>query len=135
MVLDPKRILAAEAKNVAFICRMCRHWYEGEDLGLVDVEGDQICSAQGKCGSPVGGRSFEAYSGPLAGYLTHYCYLCGKHHPEKALEPKVAGAQKIGCCDQCFENEVKQIAVRQTGRKIIFQSAEKAGPEKFEAVQ
>jgi hypothetical protein len=134
-MLDPKRILDAEAKNVAFVCRMCTRWYEGEDQGLADVEGDTMCASTGKCGSPIGGKSFEEYNGPLAGYLTHYCYLCGKQHPEKALEPKVPGAQKIGCCDHCFENEVKQLAVRQKGRKIIFATAEKLGPEKFEATQ
>ena len=133
-MLDPKRVKDAEAKGVAFICRMCIRWYEGEDQGLLDVDGETRCAAKGRCSSPIGGGVFEEYSGPLAGYLTHNCYICGASNPEKALEPKMVGTRRIGCCADCFDNQVKKLAERPVGRKIIFTTAKRAGPEKFEAI-
>jgi len=132
-MLDPKRMIEAEIKNVAFICRMCERWYRGEDMGLVDVEGDQVCDATGTCGSPVSGDDFDEYEGPLKGYLDKYCYICGKSKPEKVLVAKVGGAQKIGCCNHCFENEVKQLAVREAGEKIVFLPGKGLESRKYEA--
>lgn len=134
-MLDPKRILKAEADGVAFVCRMCTRWYQGEDMGLVDVEGDQRCATIRNCGSPIGGKCFHDYDGPLKGYLANYCYVCGKSHPQKALKPNIPDSQPIGCCDYCFENVVQKLALRQPGRRIIFTTAERAGPDRFEARQ
>jgi len=133
-MIDPKRVAESEAKGLAFVCRLCERWYEGEDLGLEDVEGDAVCASKDGCCSPISGGSFHKYRGPLEGHLAKYCYVCGKENPEKALEAQMAGGKRVGCCDSCFENVVKRSAKRQPGRKIIFTTEKRAGPDQFDAI-
>lgn len=125
-MIDHKRLKKATADGVAFICRMCVNWYKGEDMGLTDDDGNRICASEGHCGSPISGKSFGEYDGPLKGHLARYCYICGKPNPEKALEAKVFGSQRIGCCNYCFENEVKRIAKRQLERRVVFSKGEES---------
>ena len=111
-MIDPKRLMKAKAEGIAFLCRMCVHWYTGEDLGLKDKDGDPVCTHVGKCGSPVVGLCFEGYTGPLEDVLKKYCYICGVIYPQKALSSKYNQDRRVGCCNDCFENRVKNISVR-----------------------
>jgi hypothetical protein len=119
-MLDPKRIMAAESKGVAFVCRMCTRWYEGEDRGLTDDDGDARCNSSGKCYSPIKGGSFDEHDGPLAGHLDKYCFMCGKRNPEHALEAQTLNAKRVGCCSECLLI-VQKTAIRDAGRNIKFQ--------------
>jgi len=134
-MLDPARIVEAQTKGVVFVCRMCTRFHEGADLGLKDEEGDVICTAHKTCGSPLSGKSFQEYEGPLKNYLVNYCYICGKYRPEHALEPKVSGAKRIGCCTDCLNNVVKKVTPRPEGRRVVFTTAKRAGPDQFEVLQ
>jgi hypothetical protein len=131
-MLDEKRIRKAESEGICFVCRMCERWYRGEDLGLKNALGDKACAANDGCGSPVGGKSFHEYKGPLEGYLFKHCFMCGTDTPEYRLKPKVFGAQKIGCCKGCLE-VVKRRAVNRTDQRVILRSEKAAGPVEYEA--
>lgn len=132
-MLDEKRVRLAAVSNVAFVCRMCTLWYLGEDLGLKDAEGGHVCASNGKCGSPISGKSFEEYDGPLKGNLVSYCYLCGQTKPGKALAPNKPDAPRIGCCNNCFENEVKHLMIRQAGKGISLKKID--GNKKYEVLK
>jgi hypothetical protein len=118
-MLDGKRIALAKAKGIGFLCRMCVHWYEGEDRGLQDEAGREQCSST-ICGSPVSGKDFPDYKGPLGNQLTLYCFLCGKEGPQQALRPKVAGGRQIGCCDKCLKIVEQRVAAGSGIRVMVY---------------
>lgn len=137
MTLDLKRMMEAEAHGVAFICRMCANWYKGEDLGLKDIDGDSVCTEVGRCKSPIGGGGFEHYKGPLSlgSNMLGYCYICGKTGPEKALQASEDGARKVGCCNACYEREIRRLhsVSKNENTRILF--TRKESQEKFEVKQ
>jgi hypothetical protein len=128
-MLDEKRLLAAKMEGVAFICRMCVRWYQGEDMNLRDARGDKMCAATSDCGSPISGDSFQSYSGPLDGSLGKFCYVCGKKNPEHALSCNVDNASRIGCCKECLEGTVKKMALQ----NVVFKP--QMATDKFEVIQ
>lgn len=53
-----------------WVCRMCEH------LASAMENGQDNCG-RADCGSPIRGKSFPFYKGPLAGNLSKYCFVCG----------------------------------------------------------
>jgi hypothetical protein len=132
-MLDAKKIQDAMATGLSFICAMCKHWHAGVDAGLMDAEGNPVCMHSKVCFSPLSGGSFEYYDGPMEFNAFRFCYICGKV-ADKAIEPQVPNAKRVGVCSRCFEEVVKKSARRALGRRIIFTTAERAGPDKFSEV-
>jgi len=129
-MLDKNRILMTRAQGVCFVCSLCQRWYEGEDQGLEDQVGETRCAAKNGCCGPVWGGYFQEYTGPLAGYLHKYCYLCGQ---DATHAIKVKGiALPIGICKK-HAVEIKQVTAREDPHGIVIVVAEeKADPDRFE---
>lgn len=134
-MLDDRRVAKAIPTGLVYVCCLCERWYEGEDKDLKTLDGVPRCNSTGQCGSPVDGKSFDEYRGPMKGYLLKYCYVCGIENPEKALEPKVSGAQKVGCCLKCLDNIVKHQAMKDPRRRVTFVSNKRAGPNRYSEVK
>ena len=130
MILDKNRILMARTQGVCFVCSLCQRWYEGEDRGFTDVIGDTRCASKNGCCGPVWGGSFLEYTGPLAGYLHKYCYLCGK---DASHAVRAKGIQvPIGLCKE-HAVEIKHLTAREDPHGIVIIIAEdKADPDRFE---
>ena len=132
-MLDEKRVQESMQNGLAFICASCKYWHLGVDVGMKDADGDAACMWHLECKSPIAGGSFDHYEGPMSGSLDKFCYVCGKI-AERALVPQVFGAKRIGCCVECLENIVKKKAIQQPGKKVLFTTAKRAGPDKFEEI-
>jgi len=129
-MLDKERILRAKVEGICFICRLCELWYMGEDRELKDDFGRKRCAATNGCGSPLAGKSFHEYRGPLNNRLERYCFMCGADSTV-ILQPKVANSKRIGCCERCVD-KMKEHTAGQLGPTIVFVSEEVAEPNKFD---
>lgn len=115
--------------GIAFVCTTCKHWQEGADKGMVDSDGDPVCSRSSSCRGPLSGGSFEQYHGPLNGYMAKFCHVCGTM-ATKAISPK-GDDSRVGVCDACLE-VIKGLAPAVPGKKIVFTTAKRAGGDKYE---
>jgi hypothetical protein len=119
----------AREKGVAFLCATCTRWAEGVDKGIMNRDGEQVCSRSQSCHGPLSGGSFEEYDGPIRGYLAKFCHVCGCH-ATKAISPKGVES-RIGVCDSCLAM-LRGLTPSIPGRKIVFTTANRAGDDKYE---
>lgn len=119
----------ARSKGVAFLCATCTRWAEGIDKGMSDADGDQICASAHSCHGPLEGGGFEEYDGPLQGYLSKFCHVCGGS-ATKAIAPKGVD-RRVGVCNACLEM-LRGLTPSIPGRKIVFTIAKRVGENKYE---
>jgi hypothetical protein len=128
-MIDKDKVAKARSQGLVFACAMCTKLHEGHDNGLMG------CSSTRDCGSPIDGFSFDDYDGPLKGYLSGFCYVCGEKNPEYALEPvgketSMDVSSRVGCCKNCFEKVVQRhVKAREQERKISFLKVDSEGRE------
>lgn len=69
------KVAEARAKGVGFVCANCLKFWRGTADG-----GDQCEAAKSnkECGGPLVGLGFPEYEGPLAGYVSNFCFACGE---------------------------------------------------------
>lgn len=126
----------ALAQGFVFICSMCSRLHRGDGKGLFGRKNGQVKCTSKTCKSPLNGGSFDDYSGPLLGRLHEYCFVCGKEQPELAVGGALSPISRVGCCRVCLE-EIRGKAVDKSigGKKILWTTAGRVGPEKFEVVK
>ena len=127
-MMDTKKVQEAMQDGLAFICATCENWYRGVNAGLKDVDGDVVCLKHKTCGSPLAGKAFEDYKGPMKANLLRFCYCCGQD-ADKAIESKGKDF-RVGVCSKCLEM-LKQRALVEPGRKILFTTQKRAGEDRF----
>lgn len=135
-MIDPKRAMVARAEHgICFICSMCERWHMGDEANLRDAFGDRRCSQEDDCAGPVWGGTFHEYKGPLKGYKTHWCYLCGKESTH-LLAPKGNTSDPIGVCEECLMEEVKKLTARDLGpsEHSLWVSERRMEPDRHEVV-
>lgn len=72
--MTPEKVRLAMAEGVGFVCANCKNYWKSEDSGM------GVCDAavRGKqCGGPMVGLAFPEYDGPLGGYVSKFCFVCG----------------------------------------------------------
>lgn len=79
-----------ERMNMAFVCRMCTHWWDAVCAGKLD------CGIE-SCFGPFSGGSFREYTGPLNN-LASVCFVCGA--PARHGVATSNGGRVIGICNQ-----------------------------------
>lgn len=84
---------AAEAMKggVVFGCASCGHYHDAKDKGLQD------CGKMGSCGSPLRGRAFDEYVGPVVEFCL-VCWVCGED--AKIGLHLVQGKRTLGACEE-----------------------------------
>jgi len=80
--------LAAAREGVFFPCAHCEKYWAGVDLKLGRCAGMD-------CGSPIVGKAFEEYSGPLLKWDD--CFICGGTAKFEIFTP---GRRPVGICQE-----------------------------------
>ena len=89
----------AAASGVSLICATCHKYIEAKTRGL------DKCLAEGFCGSPIVGDTFQEYQGPITDFL-RFCFVCGGT-ATKGI--RVKGHQRmIGACSTHVDYVVTQ---------------------------
>ena len=134
MMPNKERMALVRAKGVCFLCSTCKCWYEGEDLGLKDDMGEEVCSKP-DCAGPVWGKSFPEYVGILEQYKYKFGYLCGNDSTHYVWSNGHEG-EKIGLCKEHVPT-VKEFTARQhePGYRALVVAEHIAAPDKHEVGQ
>jgi len=64
---------AAVRSGLSAVCGTCSRYWEGRDKGLPEP----CCTSRTKCGSPLAGDDFHAYSGPITEF-DKLCFVCAE---------------------------------------------------------
>lgn len=79
--------------KIVFMCAACEHMHKAIESGTPQ------CAHSGECGSPLSGRGFSKYSGPVSDfYRETICWACGEEGDFQIR--LVEYGITLGCCDK-----------------------------------
>ena len=125
MPLNTVKIALAVQGGVSTVCATCDRYWEGRERGLPEPK----CTSVRGCGSPLAGRAFEDYRGPMTQF-DRWCFVCGS---ASKYGIRVGGAARVfGMCAEHIGLMEQLQAVGLNGipaREVI--AARKADMESF----
>ena len=100
------------ASDQIWVCRMCEHLASAIEKGL-------DCCGIADCGSPLRGRVFPCYRGPLSGNLDKYCFICGCDAEGKiSFMADGLGGIGIGVCEKHCEEMFRRTEEEKNATRI-----------------
>jgi len=108
--------------KLSTVCITCTKFWKAREQNVPEPQ----CLANNGCASPIAGRSFHEYEGPITDF-TRWCFVCGVQ-PSKLIQ--VTGSARIfGICDEHFSymQQMQPVAMPElpkTNKRLIIQGGD-----------